>query len=390
LKDHRCPTSGGFIARCGAIHLSQYAGQPIQAAWINADINTGAGDWQEYFADIALYRQDGTVIPVYHRQMGVSYSYAGTSGVSNPSFNIDRSISMGDAMYAVANTTYYAGDQLGSGRMLLAGTGWPVSSSTFYPFGLEQSATTDPNHYKFAGLERDEQNGEPGLDHATFRQYSSTMGRWYAPDPYLGSMDLNDPQSFNRYSYVGNNPLSYIDPSGLRQCNGTPADTDGPCTVGGGGGGGLIGIIQTVLNVIGLWHKPPFKGVAGDPRRCIANCGKPAPPDDPAPNKKFDPNDPSYQLAVALGKKGAYTVVSPCFVPAFYLASAVAASPVAATAAVDSSAAFLEAASEDVVGTVQKIVDWANKAPTRASTRAPAIGGTIKTTKALAQYCNSH
>jgi hypothetical protein len=36
-----------------------------------------------------------------------------------------------------------------------------------------------------------------------------------SPDPYNGSYDLSNPQSLNRYSYVGNNPLRYTDPSGL-------------------------------------------------------------------------------------------------------------------------------------------------------------------------------
>ena len=99
------------------------------------------------------------------------------------------------------------------------------------------------NHYKFPTLERD---AESGLDHATFRQLSSAQGRWLSPDPYDGSYDLNYPQTLNRYAYVGNNPLGYTDPSGL------------------------------------------------DPV-CIANCGKPAPPNDPANNKDngewYDPVD---------------------------------------------------------------------------------------------------
>lgn len=36
-----------------------------------------------------------------------------------------------------------------------------------------------------------------------------------SPDPYLGSMDLSNPQSLNRYSYVGNAPTNLTDPLGL-------------------------------------------------------------------------------------------------------------------------------------------------------------------------------
>ena len=103
-------------------------------------------------------------------------------------------------MDALSTTTYYHGDHLGSARMLTAGGGWPISSDTFYPFGVEQSSTTDPNHYKYTGDERD---AESYLDHATFRQLSYQEGRWTSPDPYNGSYDSSNPQTLNRYAYVG-------------------------------------------------------------------------------------------------------------------------------------------------------------------------------------------
>ena len=34
-------------------------------------------------------------------------------------------------------------------------------------------------------------------------------------DPYRGSMRMGDPQSFNRYAYVENDPINFTDPSGL-------------------------------------------------------------------------------------------------------------------------------------------------------------------------------
>ena len=57
-------------------------------------------------------------------------------------------------------------------------------------------------------------------------------GRWMSPDPYSGSYDLANPQSFNRYTYVTNNPLSFTDPSGL--IDGSEGCIGGPwgCVIG--------------------------------------------------------------------------------------------------------------------------------------------------------------
>jgi RHS repeat-associated protein len=59
-------------------------------------------------------------------------------------------------------------------------------------------------------------DSETSLDHTWFRQYSSQFARWTSPDPAgLAAVDPSNPQSWNRYAYVGNNPMNSIDPSGL-------------------------------------------------------------------------------------------------------------------------------------------------------------------------------
>jgi hypothetical protein len=40
-----------------------------------------------------------------------------------------------------------------------------------------------------------------------------TPGRWTSPDQLEGK--IGNPQSFNRYSYVQNDPVNFVDPSGL-------------------------------------------------------------------------------------------------------------------------------------------------------------------------------
>jgi len=48
------------------------------------------------------------------------------------------------------------------------------------------------------------------------RQYRSSQGRWLSPDPAgVSAADPSNPQSWNRYAYVLNNPLASVDPSGM-------------------------------------------------------------------------------------------------------------------------------------------------------------------------------
>jgi len=87
--------------------------------------------------------------------------------------------------------------------------GWPTLAH--YAFGGENvKVATCPQAYKFTGYERDP---ETGLDYSIFRYYNSRVGRFMSPDPIEGA--IGDPQSLNRYSYVGNDPVNFIDPLGL-------------------------------------------------------------------------------------------------------------------------------------------------------------------------------
>ena len=52
-----------------------------------------------------------------------------------------------------------------------------------------------------------------GLIHMNGRVYDPTLGRFLSADPNVQAP--SEAQSFNRYSYVNNNPLSYTDPSGF-------------------------------------------------------------------------------------------------------------------------------------------------------------------------------
>jgi RHS repeat-associated protein len=108
-------------------------------------------------------------------------------------------------------------DILGTERLRTTYSGAVGATYQSLPWGDGYTATVnnsgaDQDSLHFAGLEHD---AESGTEHAQFRNYASAQGRWLAPDSYLGSYDLTNPQSMNRYAYTLNNPTSLLDPSGL-------------------------------------------------------------------------------------------------------------------------------------------------------------------------------
>ena len=107
-------------------------------------------------------------------------------------------------------------DWLGTLRATTDASGVLEGTCSSLPFGDSQSCTGSADMHRYTGKERD---AESGNDYFGARYYASSMGRFLSPDwsatiapvPYA---KLDDPQSLNLYTYVGNNPLLHIDADG--------------------------------------------------------------------------------------------------------------------------------------------------------------------------------
>jgi len=104
-------------------------------------------------------------------------------------------------------------DWLSSVRLTSAPNQTTVAGQAYAPFGEGYGTYFHGGVNDFTGQTQDVVSG---IYDFTFRQYSPVQGRWQTPDPSgISAVDITNPQTWNRYEYANNNPLSNIDPLGL-------------------------------------------------------------------------------------------------------------------------------------------------------------------------------
>ncbi|HEX2834288.1 MAG TPA: RHS repeat-associated core domain-containing protein [Thermoanaerobaculia bacterium] len=128
---------------------------------------------------------------------------------------------------AATGARHYTVDHLGSPRLITTAGGVPVGTQSFDPFG--EGGSTDGGPLQFTAHERDGALFAGGAailpDYMHARYYDSATGRFLSVDPGR-DWDPHQPQSWNMYAYVQNNPINRVDPTG-KAC----ADLNliGPC-----------------------------------------------------------------------------------------------------------------------------------------------------------------
>jgi RHS repeat-associated protein len=129
---------------------------------------------------------------------------------------------------------HYHLDHLGTPRVVTTSAGAVLGIHTYYAFGAELDLTPKESIaelMKFTGQERDVLPGGPlTLDAMHARYQIAALGRFLSIDPILGRSTSS--QSWNRYTYVSDNPLNLTDPTGeCERKDGKPPCSDMSITV---------------------------------------------------------------------------------------------------------------------------------------------------------------
>jgi RHS repeat-associated protein len=143
-------------------------------------------------------------------------------------------------MRAGSTLTYLLTDHLGSVVAITDAAGALVEESRYLPYacprtvgggarpelgalsGTDKAYMKSPSKASGTG-QRDVT--DTGLMDYKARMYSSYLGRFIQPDTVIPG--VGNPQSWNRYAYVMNNPIKYSDPSGHIPC--IDRDENGQC-----------------------------------------------------------------------------------------------------------------------------------------------------------------
>ncbi len=196
--------------------------------WIAYDVNSGV---------TVEYLPDGFGNRVWKQVTGGATSYYLYDALgqlaaeyTGPTALTKEYIRMGGQLVAIQNasgtpcsTCYLTYDHLGSVRLVTDQNANIVSRHDFLPFGEEipagyagrwsQFGAADKINQRFTGQDRETENIVP-VDYFNARNFTGVLGRFNSPDPENIGADPMNPQSWNGYSYVGNNPLGLVDRNG--------------------------------------------------------------------------------------------------------------------------------------------------------------------------------
>ena len=195
--------------------------QPVKAIHIQELRDRVTNTWNLYGSSI-VQAYDGDGLRVKKTQSGASTWYLRSSVLGGQVIaEVDANgwergyVYAGNSLLAVqqGGVFWMYEDPVTKSKRVCDANGNVVSGIETDPFGADTSLSFAQAFQpkKFTSYDRDAN----GSDEAMFRRYNRWHSRFDQPDPYQGSYSLSNPQSLNRYAYTNNDPVNFVDPSGL-------------------------------------------------------------------------------------------------------------------------------------------------------------------------------
>jgi RHS repeat-associated protein len=176
---------------------------------------TGTGLQQSYDGDGLRARKTENGLTTYYLRSTILGQQVAVEASGSGAFKRGY-VYLGGQLLALQENnqvTWVHQDPVTKSQRLTNSAGSVVSWVELDPWGAEtnRSNNSQQQPHRFTSYERDANGG----DEAMMRRYEGKWQRFAQPDPYDGSYDLSEPQSLNRYTYVLNDPINFVDPSGL-------------------------------------------------------------------------------------------------------------------------------------------------------------------------------
>ena len=168
-------------------------------------IPVGSNVSGEYLYDGDGNRVQSTVDGVTTAYVGNYYEWSGSTATKYYYVGGQRvAMRKGGTLY------YLLGDHLGSTSVTTYSGGVKMAEVRYKPFGEDRyTSGTTPTDFRFTGQRID---SYINIYWYNSRWYDPALSWWIQPNSIVP--DPNNPQSWNRYNYVGNNPCNFNDPDG--------------------------------------------------------------------------------------------------------------------------------------------------------------------------------
>jgi len=115
---------------------------------------------------------------------------------------------------------YRHGDWLGSARLSTTPSRTLYYDTAYGPYGETYAAVIGNGGNTSVSFTGNGKDTPTDLYPFMYREYNSAQSRWISPDPGgLAVVDPSDPQTWNKYGYVENQPCNSVDQLGLDTCN---------------------------------------------------------------------------------------------------------------------------------------------------------------------------